>query len=1401
MLEQDHATPLPISRPVAAPVSLKAFSKDERALSFRFLSKNKKTYTSSFNISLHSIDGDTAPLGHAIGLKSLHSVNPTATVTTCYSAQLAYTGRVGQQNLFEIKVNLLWKKSGMILDNLPRHTSQILDRYFPRQDPSFRFISSWSPRDFYDNVHVPEKTDSSSAKIRHPLISFDLYPFQRRAVRWLLNREGVKWINDQIQPSDQWPPEATAAKKFFIETKDANGHQLFVSHALGIVTDDLQNVQLQHSTTRGGILAEEMGLGKTVEMIALICLHRQSRSDFEIHDAATRLRRTGSTLIITPPSILEQWKEELQTHSPGLEVFHYQGLKHSALSDEHLIGALASSDVVLTTYNVLSNEIHYADEKPQRNFRNRKRFEPRRSPLVQLLWWRVCLDEAQMVESGVSNAAKVARLIPRCMAWAVSGTPLRQDHKDLFGLLLFLHCEPWSRSLKLWTRLLSSHTSAFKSMINSIAIRHNKDAVRDDLQLPPQTRNVITIPFTPIEEQHYLEQYRQMCEACGLDECGGPLAEDWDPNLPSTLEQMRTWLTRLRQTCLHPEVGRRNRRALGTSGGPLRTVMDVLEVMIDQNDGLMRSEQRTVLLSQLRRGQLYENAKQSFDALKLWEDAYERSSTIVDECRDHLKVLTARHEATSESKADSSSGSPDETKEDPANLQAARVRLRTALETQHIAIFFIGNACYQIKTNEELAKPDSPEFEKWEKREEDSYEKAKAIRAEILVEILGKANRNMEMIKNKFANQKFASIPQMQSPDLNEGIENRRILEKMDEFCETMNAQAEPFAQYKQKMIDFLSHSLVDEDEGVELKGDEYEASTKHQDEMYVYMEVLRAFFADRHEAITGQENLLITNEMKAALRMAKDGAGPAPELFIKVLADRQRLKPDTKRLGSLRSIIVELRAVMNSLEWREGLGNARAKNELVILDQIMQAATTMSKNQTKIIDALEKDLELFRDTMNLRLEYYRQLQRISDTVAPWNEESVGQSLDQALFDAKVREESSVNQKVSKLEAKRRYLIHLRKESTSQESRICIICQSDFETGTLTVCGHQFCKDCIKLWYHDHRTCPVCKRRLHASDLHDISYKPQEMTAVTEEKPSTASTQLSSSSSNHSSPKSSRDRPTVSIYSSISPSTLSQIKSIDLTGPHFGTKVSMLCRHLIWLRHSDPGSKTIIFSQYREFLSILSRALTHQKISHSSVEHANGLSEFKSNPATECFLLHAKAHAAGMNLTAANHVFLCEPLVNTAIELQAIARVHRIGQRRKTSVWMYLVSDTVEEAIYDISVTRRLEHVRRSEKNNVKAQKSKQVSRSDTGIGTPVEGLHEKTLDEANSQELRDAILAKMVTSGRGGGELVKDSDLWGCLFGKGGLKRDKPLEKALGEADGEGGRWLREEAAMKRAN
>ena len=232
-------------------------------------------------------------------------------------------------------------------------------------------------------------------------------------------------------------------------------------------------------------------------------------------------------------------------------------------------------------------------------------------------------------------------------------------------------------------------------------------------------------------------------------------------------------------------------------------------------------------------------------------------------------------------------------------------------------------------------------------------------------------------------------------------------------------------------------------------------------------------------------------------------------------------------------------------------------------------------------------------------------------------------------------------------------------------------------------------------------------------------------------------------------------------------SVLNQIKDIELDGS-FGTKIDTLARHLIWMRIHDPGAKSIVFSQFQDFLFVLERAFNQFKISSTGIHKKDGIQKFKKDPSLECFFLHAKANSSGLNLTNATNVFLCEPLINTAIELQALARNHRIGQHSQTTVWMYLVENTVEKGIYDISLHRRLAQMGH-------------LPHDTTTTDSKSEEQLETQLEAANSLELQQTPLSHLLTTGTSGGELVRKEDLWNCLFSsrRAQVPQEAPVEIA----------------------
>ncbi|KAF1838315.1 hypothetical protein BDW02DRAFT_576425 [Decorospora gaudefroyi] len=1239
------------------------------------------------------------------------------------------------------------------------------------RDPLSRDDTPWALSDFYDSVHVPPADLNTSPRIKQSLLETPLLPFQERSVDWLLRREGVAFSpSGLLEPFvDSSPPTSLR------QTQDATGTQCYVSQLRGAIVTNLDAAKgdtLQ--TLRGGILAEEMGLGKTVELIALISHHKRELPQGDVYDAYTgvNVRPSGATLIITPPSILDQWMSEMHTHAPELKVCHYKGLPPpSAPKKVHAtatVDYLLQFDVILTTYQVLSKEIHHAVPPPDRSSRRPKRHERRNSPLVSISWWRVCLDEAQMVESGVSQAATVARIIPRCNAWAVSGTPLRKDVQDLRGLLIFLRCDAFASNQAVWHRL---DKASLKAIFNLIALRHTKDKIRDELRLPPQKRVVITVPFTAIEEQHYTEMMRQMCDECWLSPEGLPLHEGRDVTDPEVVERMRKWLVRLRQTCLHAHVGRKNRKALGARQGALRTVHEVLEVMIEQNDTRWKSEAREMILSWIKMSHVKAYAGDMQDraqaALPCYQNALKHAQSYVAMCREEL---SAEQQKLGKTPATSLPNIDDDGKESDnmGRIPTLRKSLRSFLELEHACRFFIATVYHQIKENEQFTKPDTEEFHRLDKVEAEWYDQAKAVRRELLKESKGRAQQQMAKIHSK---KPFYQIPKIDDlPDMG-GIEARKIIDTMDNIGDFLNAQADQIDIWRRQIVNILLTRLVDDDDDQETTGEEYDESLKVQDELYVYIMALRTLVADRNTAVHGLQDALVEHELKAAEKQAlkrddeEGGRGHAPELVIAVVNTRHQLRA-TLQAGSLKGVVSGVRSLITGLQWRADGGDTRASAELGILQNHIAKLQVIVTDQAKAITELEKEQELFRNTMNQRLEYYRQFQHISDTVAKYKED-LDETFDYPEHDKwyKLVNKSIAN--VAGFKAKCTYLIHLRNENQSEASAECIICREDIEIGVLTDCGHKYCKECINQWWHAHRTCPTCKQKLGSSDFKAISMKPSEMKAHEETHAPTSPTQASTPGS--SSP---------SIYSDMSDSTMKEIKMIDLDGS-YGTKIDMIARHLIWIRNNDPGAKSIIFSQFGDFLEVLRVALKKWKIGASAIADKEGIWKFKNDASVECFLLDAKSDSSGLTLVNATYVFLCEPLINPAIELQAIARVHRIGQQRSTTVFMYLINDTVEEAIYDISVARRLEHMSSSSK----------AASTQSGSATPV--LEEQTLDAANSAEVEAAPLKQLLRK-KGEGEIVKEDDLWRCLFGKPRKVSEPILEREVG-------RHLRAEAAEER--
>lgn len=169
----------------------------------------------------------------------------------------------------------------------------------------------------------------------------------------------------------------------------------------------------------------------------------------------------------------------------------------------------------------------------------------------------------------------------------------------------------------------------------------------------------------------------------------------------------------------------------------------------------------------------------------------------------------------------------------------------------------------------------------------------------------------------------------------------------------------------------------------------------------------------------------------------------------------------------------------------------------------------------------------------------------------------------------------------------------------------------------------------------------------------------------------------------------------------INPNSNKGKKNIRYSEFCFTSKMEKLIEQLTKIRDEEPSgtksagsakrilttsaAKSLIFSQFKSTLDWLVAKLPEHGFQCRTLSgamtmtaRAKALQDFQNDPPTTLFLLSMGAGAVGINLTAANRIFLLEPSFNPAVEAQAIGRVHRLGQKRPVEITRMVIKDSVE---------------------------------------------------------------------------------------------------------------------------
>ncbi len=312
-----------------------------------------------------------------------------------------------------------------------------------------------------------------------------------------------------------------------------------------------------HDYGFGGCLADDMGIGKTVQALVFL------QSLYESGHA------TSASLIVMPRSLLENWAREAARFTPNLKVIiHADGDR----SDDHT--SFDGFQLVLTTYGVMLRDLSMFKKYP---------------------FHYLVLDEAQAIKNPASQSARAARLLTGEHRLALTGTPVENSTEELWSLFAFLNpgqlgsqeafreqfANPIQRNQD------EAAARALRTLVHPFILRRTKEQVAPEL--PPRTERLIYCEMTPSQRKLYLktrDRYRD--ELMGLIDNGG---------MQQARFKVLEGLLRLRQLANDPRLV--DKTYTGTSS-KFEAILDAMEVLREEGHKALIFSQFTSMLSLLR---------------------------------------------------------------------------------------------------------------------------------------------------------------------------------------------------------------------------------------------------------------------------------------------------------------------------------------------------------------------------------------------------------------------------------------------------------------------------------------------------------------------------------------------------------------------------------------------------------------------------------------------------------------------------------------------------------------------------------------------------------------------------------------------------------------------------------
>ena len=297
----------------------------------------------------------------------------------------------------------------------------------------------------------------------------------------------------------------------------------------------------------GGILADEMGLGKTIQTITFLLSEKENNK---------------KSLIVTPTSLIYNWKSEFENFAPSMRIAVLHGSKEERIE---IMENIESYDVILTTYGTLKNDYEWYNDKE----------------------FDYCIiDEAQHIKNPQSISSETVKEIKAKVKFALTGTPIENNLLELWSIFDFVMPGYLYNKNRFQERFIGTRegTVALKKMIQPFILRRLKKNVM--MELPDKIEKKYYVEMNEEQKKVYSSYIADIKEKMN------------DKDINKDKITIFSYLTKLRQLCLDPSV-----IVEGYNGGSSKidTALSIVCDAIDAERKILLFSQFTSVLENIKK--------------------------------------------------------------------------------------------------------------------------------------------------------------------------------------------------------------------------------------------------------------------------------------------------------------------------------------------------------------------------------------------------------------------------------------------------------------------------------------------------------------------------------------------------------------------------------------------------------------------------------------------------------------------------------------------------------------------------------------------------------------------------------------------------------------------------------